>query len=425
MKMREIVERNYERFLEVVADTKVVLLHPDSRFRSPLVARLLDSTDYHVLYYALGPDDISVDSLIGGMTHDLPSQRRLFGRHLNMLSADEQGDLGRLIAAFNRELNDVNDKPVLLVLDEYDHSDSADDVQYFVERLSVSLPDHVRIVINSRTMPRLPWVSMIAQKRALLLEDDTIIQQDFYGTSPKSNYDLEVFGLGPGFVLLNQKLIDSWEGHLPRLLFFFSLDKPVVTRSEICKAFWPELDVEQAVNVFHVTKRRLHKALGFEADVLLHEDGYYRVNPELSTDYDVMHFVAALMDARGHAAERPFEKWQRVVDLYRGPYLQGHDDPWILERRHDYRAGYVEALSQMADIREADGRLEHSLSFILRAGEEDPVREDLHRRVMQLYARLGRRSEAAAFYQRLVEAAAKRKQRLSDETQAVYQSIMS
>jgi DNA-binding SARP family transcriptional activator len=386
---------------------------------------MLDSNDYHVLYYALGPDDISVESVVSGMTHDLPNQRTLFGRHLNMLDMQGQSNLSDLIQAFSREMADMQDRPVLLVLDEYDRSDSADDVQYFVEQLSQHLPDHVRIVINSRTMPRLPWVSMIAQRRALLLRDGEVIRREFYGAIPQTDYDLEVFGLGPGFVLLNGQLIDSWEGHLPRLLFFFALDKPVVTRSEICRAFWPDLDLEQAVNVFHVTKRRLHKALGFEADVLLHEDGYYRVNPEISSDYDVMHFVTALMDARADAHNRPFEKWQRVVNLYRGPYLHGHDDSWILERRRDYRAGYVEALTQMADIREADDRLEHALSFVLQAAEEDILREDLHQRVMELYARLGRRSEVAGYYRRIVDAASRRKQPLSDETHAAYQGIIA
>ncbi|MCC6613573.1 MAG: bacterial transcriptional activator domain-containing protein [Anaerolineae bacterium] len=359
------------------------------------------------------------------MTHDIADQSRLFGRHLNVLNAREQADTGMLISALVREFDDIQDKPVLLILDEYDRSDEADDVQVFVEALSNQLPDHSRIVINSRTMPRLPWVSMIAQQRAMLLQDDSIIRQDFYGALPEADYDLEVFGLGPGFVLYNGQPIDAWEGHLPRLLFFFALEKPVVTRSEICRAFWPDLDVDQAVNVFHVTKRRLHKALQFEMDILVHDDGYYYINPALSLDYDVMRFVAALMDARSHADEKPFEKWQRVVDMYQGPYLQGHDDPWILARRHDYRAGFIEALSHLAQIRLDADRPEHALGFLLRGAEEDPSREDLHRQIIRLYDNLGRRSEAAAYYQRLAATFKKSKTSLSDETQATFQEIMN
>jgi DNA-binding SARP family transcriptional activator len=420
MNMREAVEQSYARFLAAASEAKVILLHPDSRLRSPLVVRLLDSTAYTVLYYAMGADDLSVDSVVSGMTHDLPNQHKLFGRHLNMLSDQERSDLDRLIEALLKDLAGVLSKPLLLILDEYDRCDPADDVQVFVERLCAALPDDYRIVINSRTMPRLPWVSMIAHKQAVILADDQIIRKDFYGAQTTADYDLEVFGLGPGFVLLNGNLIDEWEGHLPRLLLFFALDKPVVTRSEICKAFWPELDLEQAVNVFHVTKRRLHKALGFEMDILIHDDGNYRVNPALSVDYDAFQFAAALMDARDEPHRKQFDKWERVVELYRGPYLQGHSDPWILERRSSFRSGYIEALLRMADIREADDRLEHALSLLLRGAQEDPQRLELQQRILQLYAWLGRRSEAAAYFHRLAE-----QEFATEETHAVYQSIIA
>jgi DNA-binding SARP family transcriptional activator len=425
MKLNDTVERSYQHFQEVAQRANIILLHPAGRFRSPLVARLIESGDYQVLYYALGPDDISVESIIAGMTHDLANQRPLFGRHLNMLSVQEQADPERLVTAFAHELADMSGKPLLLVLDEYDRSDVADDVQVFVEKLAAHLPATCRVVINSRTMPRLPWVSMIAKKHALLLEDDRVIDRDFYGTSTGTDFDLEVYGLGPGFVIVNGTLVEDWEGHLPRLLFFFALDKPVVTRSEICRSFWPELDIEQAVNVFHVTKRRLHKALGVEFDVLLHEDGYYRLNPALNVDYDVMSFVSALMDARTATGDESYPKWQRAVDFYRGPFMQGHDDAWLMERREDFRAGFVEALSAMADIRLAAERTEHALSLLLRAVGEAVYREDVHQRIMNLYTSLGRRSEGASHYASVEKAFRKAGKPLSDETIAVYNKMMN
>ncbi|MDX2139618.1 MAG: BTAD domain-containing putative transcriptional regulator [Chloroflexota bacterium] len=425
MKLNDTVERSYQHFQEVAQRANVILLHPAGRFRSPLVACLIESGDYEVLYYALGPDDISVESIIAGMTHDLANQRPLFGRHLNMLSAEEQADPERLVTAVARELAEIQGKPPLLVLDEYDRSDIADDVQIFVEKLASHLPANCRVVINSRSMPRLPWVSMIAKKHALMINDERVIDRDFYGTSTHTEYDLEVYGLGPGFVIVNGTLVEDWEGHLPRLLFFFALDKPVVTRSEICRSFWPELDIEQAVNVFHVTKRRLHKALGVDFDVLLHEDGYYRLNPALNVDYDVMSFVSALMDARTATGDEAYDKWQRAVEFYRGPFMQGHDDAWLVERREDFRAGFVEALSAMADIRMAADRKEHALSLLLRAVGEAVYREDVHQRIMRLYMSLGRRSEGAAHYVNLEKAFRKASKALSDETVAVYNEMMA
>jgi len=257
----------------------------------------------------------------------------------------------------------------------------------------------------------------------VLVEDDKVIRRDFYDIQGKGSKMLEVYALGPGFVLLNDQPIDTWEGHLPRLLFFFALDRPVITRSEICQAFWPELDIDQAVNVFHVTKRRLHKAL--DMDVLVHNDGYYRVNPELDIYYDVMQYVAHLMDARNHDNTNNISSWQRTIDLYRGPFLQGHNDVWIQDRRADFRAGYLEALMNMAQHRISENRLEQALALFQRAIGEDNIREDLHREVMTLYSHLGRRSEAAAHYQRMCDDFGKVGISATEETNNLYQQIMA
>ncbi|MBE2270698.1 MAG: hypothetical protein IAE80_20840 [Anaerolinea sp.] len=354
--------------------------------------------------------------------HDLANQHPTFGRHLNMLPPEAEADQATLLDAFASDISELSSQPFFLILDEYDRSDVADDVQMFIEKLVGRLPQHCRLIVNSRTLPRLPWVSMIARGDAVLLEDDAVIRREFYDLQGKGSKMLEVYALGPGFVLLNDQPIDTWEGHLPRLLFFFALDRPVITRSEICQAFWPELDIDQAVNVFHVTKRRLHKAL--DMDVLVHDEGYYRVNPELDVYYDVMQFVAHMMDARNVTSQTHIASWQRAIDLYRGPFLQGHTDSWIQDRRADFRAGYLEALMHMAKHRLAENRPEHALGLFQRALVEDNHREDLHREVMGLFAQLGRRSEAAAHYQKLCDDFSKVGLLPTEETHRAYEAIM-
>jgi two-component SAPR family response regulator len=420
MNLYAAIENIYETFISYLENSRCILLHPNSRYRSALVAHLINSPNHKVFYYALGPDDISVSSLIAGMTHDVANQNPMFGRHINMLEPDESENLDKLLVTFTRDLSELSSEPFVLILDEYDRGDVADDIQWFVEKLVANLPDHCRVVINSRTLPRLPWVAMISEGRAIMLDDDRLIRDNFYDIQGHGKHALEVYALGPGFVLYNDKPVDTWEGHLPRLLFFFALDRPVITRSEICQAFWPELDIDQAVNVFHVTKRRLHKAL--ELDVLVHADGSYRINPELDIDYDVMRYASRLLEGRDSDNQNKIPAWQKAIDLYRGPFLQGHGDPWILDRRADFQAGYLQALGEMAQYRLSEGRPEMALALYQRAIAENAKREDIHREIMRLYTSLGRRSEAAAHYQKL---ASELKDRLAPETRAVYDEIMA
>ena len=85
MNLQHHIEQAYQTFLGQLQDTQVLLLHPESLYRSVLVARLINSPDHNVFYYALGPDDIELPSFLYSIIHDLAVQHPTFGRHLNML----------------------------------------------------------------------------------------------------------------------------------------------------------------------------------------------------------------------------------------------------------------------------------------------------------------------------------------------------
>lgn len=427
MNFNTTLDSVYQFFLEHSANARVTLLHWKGRYRTALLSRLLTAPDTRVYYYAMGTDDVDIESFIGGLTHDLAEQIPAFGAHTNQVGFKNLTELTPLLEAFVQDLSELNDEPYLLILDEFDRADVGDDLQNFLEALIDSMPSHCKLVINSRTLPRLPWMSLIAQKKAVIIADNELIDNDFYDNQASEKARLEITGFGPGNVLLDGDLVNTWEGHLPRLLFFFALERPMVTRSEICQAFWPDLNNDQAVNVFHVTKRRLHKALEtIGVDVLVHENGYYRVNPALSIHYDVVDFVSALVEGRSATdAAQQLTAWQHAIDLYQRPFLQGHSEDWILKRRREYQTGYLEALSGMAHVRLSENRPEHALALLLRAANEDSLRQDIHRDIMRLYADLGRRSEAASHYQRLQETLNEHTDELDAETRELYGELMS
>lgn len=425
MALQSLVSDTYEAFQKYATEAQIILLHPQSRLRSMLVAHLLNEAPLPTFYYAMGPDDINLDAFLDGFSHDMAVQHPTFGRHLYQLWQNSRGNDQSKINAFINDIAELNDGPFTLILDEFDTSTEADDIQVFWERIVHYLPAHCQLVINSRAIPRMPWISMIARRQAVVLQDLDLIEENFY-RAPIDNAtaQLDALGLGPGFVYKDGDSIDEWEGHLPRLLFFFVLDRPIVTRSEICGTFWPDLDSDQAVNVFHVTKRRLHKALGF--DVLIHQDGYYQINSEARVEYDIERFATALVKGRQSPTySAGLSYWQEATELYRGPFLQGHTESWIKERRADFQAGYLEAMTAIAKVRLEEGREEQALALLLRAATEDDTYEPIHREIMQLYARLGRRSEAASHYQKLTDTLRSNGLQPSYQTQSLYQEIMS
>lgn len=427
MSLRDLVQECYIAFQEYSADAQIVLLHPESRLRSMLVAHLLNEAPHPIYYYAIGTDDIDLTAFLEGFTHDMANQHPTFGR--NLYKQDwrdyEAQDMDRLVDALIDDIDEISPDPFMLILDEFDASNQSELIQVFWERVTRNLPAQCQLVINSRIVPRMPWVSMIARGQAIILKDNELVIEDFYKRPTHGEEaHIDAVGLGPGSVTINGRTIEEWEGHLPRLLLFFVLDRPLVTRAEICRTFWPDLDSDQAVNVFHVTKRRLHKALEF--DVLVHEDGYYRISPEATVTYDVESYVTNLLNGRlVDNLKDAMPHYQTVADAYLGPFLQGHIEPWIIERREDFLAGYLEAMSALAGARLEDGREEQALTILLRAVSENEMHEPIHQQIMRLYSSLGRRSEAAAHYHKVSEVLAEQGREPSDATRELYEEIIS
>ena len=415
----------YENFLRFSREAKIILLHPQSRWRSVIMARLLGDRDLRSFYYALDVDDIKLGNFLPSLMASLSRQNVIFGRQMNILPPNVFDDpykhMELILRTFIAELSELGDREIWLVLDEFDRADLADDVKRFVERLSYQAPAHCKIVLNGRSLPRMPWLSMIANRQAVIIRDGEIVREKIYGMPNASDASLKVLSLGPGYVFSDDFLIDNWEGHLPRLLLFFAMDRPEVTRNQICETFWPKLDIDPAVNVFHVTKRRLHKAVGM--DVLAHDGRYYRLDPDMPFYFDAFEFVEALLEGRHGEPAEPFELWQRVAKLYRGPFLQGHDDGWILERREAYQNAYVEALENIAAIWEARESFELALHTLIRALDTDFRREEIHLRLLRLYVQLGRRAEAVEHYRKLERWSKTNKTALSGPVRQLFSDI--
>lgn len=424
-KLQTLVQSGYATLANYLGLCKIILLHPDSRYRSLVIAELLSRPPLPTFYYCMSTSDVNLESFLAGFSHDLAEQAPSFGRHLNQAMRRNGSTYPSdevLEDSFLNDLAALHEDDFLLVIDEYDASEHAHDVQKFLESILRNIPDNCQLIINSRTLPRLPWTAMIARGEAIILRDAEPLDSDIYGLQQADAVaDIDVRSLGVGTIAKNNTLIEQWEGHLPRLLYIFTLERPVVTRAEICRAFWPDLDNDQAVNVFHVTKRRLHKALGFDA--LVHENGYYRANPDVNIRYDVSDFVNALM--RGRAKPDNADLWQAAITLYAGPFLQGQMEDWIVQQRVAYHQGYIEATLALANLRVEEGRSEQALRLLTQASAEDQHFELLDHGIMRLYAQMGRRSEVASHYQNLVQMLQMQGLTPSSETQKLYQELMA
>ena len=94
---------------------------------------------------------------------------------------------------------------------------------------------------------------------------------------------------------------------------------------------------------------------------------------------------------------------QSAVALYRGHFLDGFYDDWIINERYRLETLFSEALARLMAGQETRGEHDAALSTALRLLDHDPLREDAHRLAMCAYCRLGQRNAALEQYRRCRE----------------------
>lgn len=89
----------------------------------------------------------------------------------------------------------------------------------------------------------------------------------------------------------------------------------------------------------------------------------------------------------------------RCLELYRGEFLAGYYDDWMMPEREGLRAKLLQVLERQLRGYKGRGEYERALACARRLVVEDPWREESHREVMRLCHLLGRDDEALRQYE--------------------------
>ncbi|MGH2852515.1 MAG: AfsR/SARP family transcriptional regulator, partial [Solirubrobacteraceae bacterium] len=172
-------------------------------------------------------------------------------------------------------------------------------------------------------------------------------------------------------------------------------------RSTLADLLWPDADPERARSALRRTLSTLRGALGEER---LQTD---RLNVELVLDgafFDLAEFrrVAALPAAS-------VDELERAAALARDDLLAGFTlrdsvefDDWQRDIQEVVRREHAQLLDRLADVLTAADRFDEAIVAARRRLELDRLHEPTHRRLIDLYARAGRRGDALAQYRACV-----------------------
>lgn len=255
-----------------------------------------------------------------------------------------------------------------LVLDELDRI-RQNEVADLCWQLIQQYPT-LRFVLSSRVLPVTLLHDEALRERITFMPVDNASELYDYTQHASDRPFLEVKAFGIGRVYLNGRIIEEWDGVLPRLLFFFFIDRGMVTRDEIFRTFWPNMSVKEATNVFHVTKRKINEVLGI--DLTIYQSGYYRITDQVNLLYDVIQFNRTLQDSEVSETQELKGLLQDIIRLYQGDFLSTSDAEWVLQRREEMRQAYGSALYSLGLLYQMQGNKPLAETYFLRAFRHDP-----------------------------------------------------
>ena len=210
----------------------------------------------------------------------------------------------------------------------------------------------------------------------------------------------------------------------------------VVLRDELIELLWPSDAPKDAVKLLQVAAHYLRRGLGeaengkTEGSFISTQPNGYAFNPASFHRLDALEFEA--MAQEGLDFERQ-GRWREALvalrvaaEMYRGDYLE--DEPysdWCVRRRRQLRERLFDVLLASARLLRSDGDYDATIRCYRRMLELDPCLEDVHRDLMDVLCRCGRRTQALRQYEAC-------RQALREEfdvaplieTEALYRSIL-
>jgi DNA-binding SARP family transcriptional activator len=178
-------------------------------------------------------------------------------------------------------------------------------------------------------------------------------------------------------------------------------------REVLASILWDEVDDARARHRINTALWRLRRALAApdaqrDECIVSEPGGGVGFNEHACHLLDIALFEDTIAkvtrQAPGAADKADVAAVQRALDLYAGDLLPGCYDEWVMPERRRLETLFVGALEWLMRDQERRGLLESGIGAGLRLLRQDPLREDVHRCVMRLYASAGQRQLAIRQY---------------------------
>ena len=225
---------------------------------------------------------------------------------------------------------------------------------------------------------------------------------------------LKLFLLGRPSIELDGEPLRLKNRRAMALLAYLAANPQSHSRDSLINLLWPDYDSSRGRTLLRTTLYTLNKAL--ESEWVKADRDNLALNPDsdLWIDVNKFHNLLAQCRSHGHSSSEVcpdcLDPLNDAVDLYGGDFLTGFSlkdsvnfDDWQVSQTQSLHSDMVGALERLVSYLIEQEEFEKAITYSQRWLELDRINEEVHRKLMEVYARLGRRPAALKQYDECVK----------------------
>jgi DNA-binding SARP family transcriptional activator len=223
----------------------------------------------------------------------------------------------------------------------------------------------------------------------------------------------------------------AWQRRSAKVLTKLLATNPchALHREQILEILWRDVDVQSSLNSFGKALYAARRA--FEPELLPREESaYLHLKDEmLALDTE---FVLIDSDDFQQLAEQALRlgtvsAYESALAAYTGELLpEDRYEDWSVQHRRFLAELHIQLLLGLADALEKGGAYGQAANRLRAVLHQDPLLEDVHRRLMRLYAETGARQQALRQFQFCQDALRRELNMMPErETEALYEDVLA
>ncbi len=166
----------------------------------------------------------------------------------------------------------------------------------------------------------------------------------------------------------------------------------IINKERILENIWSDMDPEQTSKWLYTYIYQIRNAMkiyGIENGLIYKNKGYCLVTNNISSD--VNEFENLIDSSMIEEMETSIECLKKAILLYKGEYLDGFYNDWIVDEKNRLENLYQSALERLSKIYMEVKEYKLALKYLIMILKKDPLSENAHEMLMIAYERMGDR----------------------------------